>query len=119
MIVRAVLAGVGMVVGCARPMHILVDVVAAMLVLVRMGVGVRVGMAVRMGVRQIAVPVLVSMDMTVGMVVDMLVRMAMGMAVRVTVLSVVHGDASLKRAITGEADSLYRVPNYIGSRSFA
>ena len=40
--------------------------------------------------------VFVSMDMSVGMIVDMRMRMAVRMVVRVTVISVVHGKASLQ-----------------------
>ena len=56
---------------------------------------VRVCMAVRMGVHQIVMPVLVRMDMSMGMLMDMLVSVAMRMVVAVTVLDVVHWEASL------------------------
>jgi len=63
-----------------------------------MGVLVRVCMAVRMRVHHIAMPVLMGMDMSVGMLMDMLMGMAVRMVVRVTVIGVVHLEASLTDA---------------------
>ena len=96
MIVRAMFAGMRMIVRDARVVQNIVGMAVAMDMLVRMGVLVRVSVTVRMGVHEIAMPVLVRMNMSVRMLMNMLVGMAMRMVVRVTVTGVVHGKASLK-----------------------
>ena len=96
MIVRAMLAGMGMIVRGRRFVQSIVGMTVAMDMLVRMGVLVRMSMAVGMGVHEIAMPVLVGMNMSMRMLVFMLVGMAVRMIVRMTVIGVVHGRASLK-----------------------
>ncbi len=82
MIVRAMVAAVGVIVGGFGGVQRIVGVIFSMRVLVGMSVFMRMGVAMRMGVREIAMPMLMCMNMSVGMLMDVVVG--------ATVIAVTH-----------------------------